>query len=775
MENELGSTSKKLQKTDWIKYIFVLFTRWYFLLAGLLIGFTIGYFKNRYSVDIYKVYSQIILKKGDDDNSISMNAAGGLRFKKNSDSKREMASLKSDKNIGSALQNLDFSVSYFETGNIRTSEVYPEKPFFVFYDTLSISVPYGVHFIISFTDDSYKVTSENKVWENRLSKSYIKFGEYVDLNNFKFTIKQNPSFRYNKENKYSFTFNSYTSLVAQYKNSIAIRWVDPNSSLIDVTINSICPLKDKDFLNSFYLSVIANNLKDKYESSTNAIRFLDLQAERLRDTLFYIDTKVDRLRLRNKRALRGTDAIFAELDSLEYNDANLEFENRYYDFIKSYVDSTKPQDVFAPNMIGLKNELLTGFMQEYIQMKFDSRLYKSTNNDENPLIQLQDRKAKRLEENIYENLTNLKTKNESERNQITKKISNLHQSIPELQIVSNEVKELLRFSKLYENLLSIIQQHRLGAELQIAQTTSDYDVVEPPRFSSMPILPDRSKNLTTWVVIGFLIPAIIIVVLAIIDPKISSKTDIVAILDFPIIGNIWHNSAVQKIVILDNPRSMISESFRGICAKLKYYLSPELKSHVLLVTSSLSGEGKSFSSVNLGSMYALSGNKTVIIGADLRKPSLHQYFYETKSEGLSNYLAGHKELEDVVKETSISNLYFIGAGDIPPNPFELLSSDRMRLLITQLKSQYDIIIIDTPPLLLVSDSLPLTELADVNLLLVRNNKSLKPSLIAVNDLYESNQIKNFTIVYNDLVPAKTAYGYDYGYGYGYGYDNKYYN
>lgn len=775
MENEMTNKGTKQQKADWFKYVFVIFSKWYFILAGLLIGFFVGYMINRYSVNVYKVTSQLIVKKGDDSNSMMLGVGGSLRIKQSTDSRREIASLRSDKVIGNTLRNLDFSISYYEIGNVRMTEVFPDKPFFVYYDTLSLLVPYNVLFQVSIYDGSFKVSSENKIWQNKLPDSFVPLGEYIGVGGFKFSIRANPSYTLNKENKIVFAFNSYNNLLANYKSSIAVRWIDPASTLVDISLTSTCPSKDKLFLETYYQSVISNNLRDKYESSANAIKFLDDQVEHLKDTLFYIDTKIDRLRLRNKRALKGTDAIFSELDSLEVLDAKLEFENRYYDFIKEYVDSTKPQDVFAPNMIGMNNELLTGFMKEYIQIKFDSRLYKSDKNISNPLIQLQDRKARRLEENIYENISNLKFKNDSERNKITRNISKLHESIPDLQLVSNEVKELLRFSRLYENLLTIMQQKRLESNLLIAGTTTDYEVIERPKFSTMPISPNRSSNLVTWIFICVLIPIVIIVVMALVDPNITSKADIIEILDFPIIGTVWHNSSVQKIVILDNPRSMISESFRGICAKLKYFLNPESESHVILITSSLSGEGKSFNSVNLASMYALSGQRTILIGADLRKPSLHQYFYETKTEGLSNYLAGQIDSKTIVKETSIDNLYFIGAGDIPPNPFELLSSHKMKELIDLLKLRFDKIIIDTPPLLLVSDSLPLTELSDVNLLLIRNNKTLKPSLLAVQELYESHQINKFTIIYNDLIPAKTAYGYDYGYGYGYGYDNKYYN
>jgi capsular exopolysaccharide synthesis family protein len=765
MQEETHTKTNKQQMPEWQKYALLLLSRWYFLLAGLIIGGAAGFIKNRYSVNIYQINAQLISKKGEDDNNLTVNQRGGLRVRNTRDTRRERASLISDRNMQSALSKLDFSVSYFIQGDIRTTELYPEKPFLVFYDSLADNLPYGVPFYVEIAGGNCRISTENLSLAGQISPASALLGDTVWIGQTAVRIQvRNEAM--NPKAKYYFSFNNKIAQAEAYKNRLLINWHDVSSALVDVSMQSVLPAKDLDFLSAYFSSMVANNLIEKYESASNAIKFLDAQAARLRDTLFFIDTKIDRLRLKNKKAVKGTDAIFAELDSLERIDAALAFENEYYDFIRKYVESTKPEDVFAPNIIGLGDELLNSFMQEYIKLKFDARLYKSDGNIQNPLIQQEDRKAKRLEENIFENISNLKFKNDNTRNDIAKRISRLHESIPGLQIVSNEVKELLRFSKLYENLLSIMQQKKLEAELSIAQTTPDYELIDSAKLNPLPVAPDRKKNLFTWLFIGLAIPAGIIAGLAYFDPRVRSRDDILAALDFPIVGTIWHNNSGSNLVAVAAPRSMITESFRSIRAKLKYYLPAESKCHVILVTSSISGEGKSFCSANLGSLYAMSGQRTLLIGADLRMPALGQYFPGSQTKGLSAYLSGQAGSEELVNETGISNYFFIHAGEVPPNPFELLSGPKMKELLAEMRDKFDKIIIDTPPLLLVSDSLPLAEMADVNLLLVREKRSHKSSLKSIAELQESSQIARFTIVYNDVKPSRTPYGYGYGYGYG---------
>lgn len=231
-----------------------------------------------------------------------------------------------------------------------------------------------------------------------------------------------------------------------------------------------------------------------------------------------------------------------------------------------------------------------------------------------------------------------------------------------------------------------------------------------------------------------------------------------------------------NLEVFTRPKSSISESFRALRSNLNYFLGGQDKG-VFLVTSSVSGEGKTFTSINLAAVFALSGKRTLIVGADMRKPRLYSDFGLHNDVGLSNYLASIAEFSAVVQRTKYDNLDLVSGGPVPPNPSELLLTRRMDDFLAEAKKQYDIIFIDSPPLALVTDAFLLAPKADHTLFIVRQDYSPKSLLRAIDDYYRAEKIKRISIVLNDITKSgpgygygyTSGYGYSYGYGYGYGY------
>ncbi|MAR21749.1 MAG: gliding motility protein, partial [Flavobacteriales bacterium] len=221
-----------------------------------------------------------------------------------------------------------------------------------------------------------------------------------------------------------------------------------------------------------------------------------------------------------------------------------------------------------------------------------------------------------------------------------------------------------------------------------------------------------------------------------------------------------------SLVVPNSTKSIITESFRSLRTNIQYIAADKTKK-IISVTSSIGGEGKTFVTMNLASIFALSNHKTVLIGGDLRKPKLHNSFKVDKNQGLSNYLINKSNLENIINKTNIKTLDVIASGPIPPNPAELLDSPKMNELLTILNEKYDYVIIDTPPIGLVTDGVILMQYADANLYIVRHNYSKIKSLSVVNNISKNKNISNLNIVINDYTQNE---GYGYGYGYGYGND-----
>ena len=245
-----------------------------------------------------------------------------------------------------------------------------------------------------------------------------------------------------------------------------------------------------------------------------------------------------------------------------------------------------------------------------------------------------------------------------------------------------------------------------------------------------------------------------------------------SITDIPILGIVGHSQIKSNLIVLDKPKSGISESFRSIRINLSY-IAPDKEKKVIAITSSISGEGKTFCSINLASIIALSGKKTLLMGADLRKPKIYDDFGLSNLKGISTYLAKKSTISEIINKTRIENLDIILSGAVPPNPADLLGSARMGELMDELKLKYDYIILDTPPIGLVADSFLLFKYSDVNIYIVRHNYTEARLLEKIDGFYDEGKIENLSIIINDLYAkdAKYGYGYEYGYGYysGYGY------
>lgn len=291
--------------------------------------------------------------------------------------------------------------------------------------------------------------------------------------------------------------------------------------------------------------------------------------------------------------------------------------------------------------------------------------------------------------------------------------------------------------------------------------------------------PKTGVNYILALLVGLGIPFIIVFIKTLLDNSIHTTDDIEKLTRIPIIGVIGKNTEVGNLAVFDKPKSAIAESFRGIRSSLQFiYKKQKIEGpKIVMLTSSISGEGKTFCAMNLATVFAMSGKRTVIVGLDLRKPKLFDDFKVDNITGAVNYLIGQKRLEEIVQKTHIDNLDIITSGPIPPNPAELIISETMNELINELKQIYDYIILDTPPVGLVSDALELTQFCDATLYITRQGVTKKGMLSVVNEKHKRSELHNISIILNDF-QNKSKYGYNYNYGYGYGnyseegYENK---
>jgi capsular exopolysaccharide synthesis family protein len=314
------------------------------------------------------------------------------------------------------------------------------------------------------------------------------------------------------------------------------------------------------------------------------------------------------------------------------------------------------------------------------------------------------------------------------------------------------------------------------ASISEAANTSDILLVNPPMRGGV-IYPVPMRNYTIAAIAGLAIPLAIFILFEIINNKVQSKEDIDKMSSIPFIGGVGHNATGNNLTVKQRPKSGVSESFRAMRSNLNYFTGNKTK-QVFMVSSSISGEGKTFTTINLATVFALSGKKTLIVGADMRRPKIFEDFNRGNDVGLSTFLSGISDFKQVIQDTEIENLFLISGGPVPPNPSELLLTDRFEVFIKMAIEQFDFVIIDTPPLALVTDAFVISKFVDHTVFVLRQNYSPKAFVRSIDEYYQSGKLKKMSILLNDIYKSGLGYGYGqgyayhYGYSYGYGYGSK---
>ncbi|MGM0613104.1 MAG: polysaccharide biosynthesis tyrosine autokinase, partial [Bacteroidota bacterium] len=327
-----------------------------------------------------------------------------------------------------------------------------------------------------------------------------------------------------------------------------------------------------------------------------------------------------------------------------------------------------------------------------------------------------------------------------------------------------------------DKIYTFLLQRRAETGIQKAGNVSDYKVINRSRSANV-VFPKPSMNYSIAFIIGIMLPLVIILIRDFFDNKIHTHDEIQKLTSVPVLGVINHSKLSSNTSVIFKPKSILAESFRALRTSLQFYMPGDDKK-VITVTSTLSGEGKTFISINLGSIMALSGRKTLIISGDLRKPRVFDDFNLSNETGLTSYLIGKQNKEDLVQFSGFENLYVVTSGPVPPHPSELLESQKMSDLLNEFKKDFDFIVIDTPPIGLVTDAIYLMNQSDAIIYAARQNYTPKNAINTLNDFVEKSKIKNVSVVLNDVELEKgkySGYGYgsQYGYGYGYGYSYAY--
>jgi len=771
------------ESIDIKKYLFKFLANWYWFALALSVALAIAYMVNRYSEPTYTISSSVIIGNEEAETG-TINALiselGMRRRMMRAEVVNEIAILKSYSMARKTIEELDFDITYVGVGRREIAEAkqYHNNPFTVIPDTgfvqrkgyrIDIRILSATHYLLEI-NDSYNIKKE------------LKFGEKFQHEDFSFKIVlTNPeTFTYNPatSNKYYFYFNDINSLAKQYRGKLNVEANDERGSVLTLRISGFVPEKIAAYLNKLSQVYIQSDLTEKNRQAQNTIEFIDEQLNIIVDSLNKTEKRLQEFRSNNQIFDLGQKGslLVQDLNQLQKRKMEIEINNRYYDYIQEYLSSKLDSEpIVNPTSLNISNTALEDLVREYNEKLSQLNRYSLYANEASTNISILKQELAMLRSGLKEQVRTGQNLNEINSKKLNQEIAAIEKEINRLPQSERSLVNIEREYKLNNELYTFLLEKRAEAGIAKASNVSSNKILDQavPQ-NAQQQTPKRSQNYMIALVLGLGIPGAVILALDFLNTKIEDKKDIERNTNIPILGTVGHNDTHSEIAVYIDPKSSIAESFRTVRTNLQYVLRDQ-NQKVIMITSTISGEGKTFAAVNLSAIMAMANKKVLLVGLDLRKPSLHKIYDIPNETGISTYLSNQSNYGQIIKETYIDNLFLAPSGPIPPNPAELIETDQMQSFIEEAKKQFDYIILDTPPLALVTDALLISRFASANLFMVRQKYSSKHIFEFLNKLEHEKKLNNMHILVNDLKIPKYygySYGYAYGYGYGYGYTSR---
>ncbi len=787
MENDINRNINQQQsgypeeeQIDIKQLLFKVLANWYWFAVSVFICLFVAYLVNRYTERIYSVTSSVIVR--DDDQTKAFVGAEqliqGLRLTKNTKSvQNEIGILQSYSLARQTVEELEeFRVTYVAVGRrgIKESEIYKGSPFRVIIDTAAANLKAYPIFISILNPNEYQLDIDDGMGVSRR----MRFGEPFTHESFNFTVLlRNPELYTDNMvgRKYYFTINDLNAVALAYRSKLAVSLNDKKGSILTMNISGFVAEQEADYLNKLMEVYIRRGLEEKNQIAANTVNFIDKQLFNMTDSLRRAEQSLQDFRTTNNvlDISREGNMLFERVRALQSDQSSIELKGRYYAYIKEYLDKRSDLNTLvAPSAMGVDDQQLTLLLTEINKAFIEREELRSTIMPGTPGLNQADLRIENLRAALYEKVLSLIESNRIAQQGLADKLGQIEAEMRKLPVNERLLIGFERNFGLLDKMYTYLQEKRAEAAIAQASNIPDNKVLDYALHQNAQLLkPKRSMNLLIAVMVGLAIPFLLIVLSDFLNDKIVDLKEISKRTKVPVIGTIGHNRYESEFVVLEKPKSTLTESFRGLRTNLQYLLrEPDKK--VISVSSTIVGEGKTFTAANLAAIMAVTGRKVLLIGLDLRKPRVHRLLGYTGTIGVSTYLIGHNTESEIVFPTQVDNLYLAPSGPIPPNPAELLGSQRMEDFITWAKSNFDYVVIDSPPVAIVSDAFLIARFTDANLFVMRFGYSSREVLSLLNDIYKHHEIRNLALVVNDFIPRR-GYGYSYGYTYSYGYSYGY--
>lgn len=769
--------------------------KWYLFAITVAIALILAFFVNRYATPKYEAESTLLIKTNNDMlNSMFVNTA--LLRTGNEDFQNAIGTIQSNSITKQVLKTMNMYVSYYQRLNFRYDDIYKDTPFEVILD-ITQPQPTNMNIKVKILDKktfelSYDAKSNISVYdyvEDQLVDEKtdvpsrdvkLKFGEWYNKDGMRFKLKLVED-KWDDKNvnvPYAFRINNLEAMSEAY-NSTKIDLINKESSIVTIKFKDDNPKIAIDFVNTLCQVYIDKTFEEKNYLNIATIDFVNNQIAVISDSLTSAEAKRESFKeLHNTLNLTNDGQyLYEKSNRLQEQKASEYAKRQYYNYLTNYINvATIDEGIASPAAAGVTDVVLNTLIEKLSDAIIEYKTMSAKRSDKNPKLKELKTVIETIRNQISESLESIKEASNIIVKELERQQNELQLAINKLPSTERNMINIERQFKFNDEIYSFLYQKRADAEIAKNAALPDHKIIDKATVSNK-VYPRTALNFLIAFLLGLLLPGLYIFIKHITKDTIDSKDDLQKVSSNPILGYIPRfPDGSNPLMVFNKPKSQITECYRTIRTNIKYILDSKESENkglgkTILVTSSMPNEGKSLTSVNIASVFSINKSKTLLLECDLRKPRYHKTFELDASKGITSYYVGKVGVEDIIQHTEFDNFDVVCVGQVPPNPSEIIDSEKMKNLIMELRKRYDYIILDTPPVNLIADAQTLAKQVDVVLYMVRLGRTsasiLSNSLIEMEQ--RSNVAVNFILNGVENVMQKYGYGKSYAYGGGYGY------
>ncbi len=750
----------KLRRT-----ILLMLRNWYYYILAIIL-FGVGayyYLENKFPV--YSAQAFVLIEE--EDNSPTQDILEGFSMRPGVQNlENQILVLSSFTTIRNAIEELPFEVDVYRKGLLSYSSYYPLSPLKI--ETGSRGKPTDIEFTFQFVgDDNFELSTSKK--SGLELDTIIPFGKEFVMEHGSFTIfpvlELDEIFMTGE--KIYFQFYDKDKLAENLSRALLVENATRDGSIVRVSIEGTNRSKGLVFLDKVTEVFIESNLEKKNLEAGRIIDFIESQLVDVQSDLVLTETRLQEFRSVNRimDVSAQTQQIIDQAVILENEKARLSLERNYYHYLDDYLaEEDNELTPVAPASMQIDDPNLTTLIAEYSGLQ--AEYFSSGVGERNPFQGQLDIRIRNIKQSIRETLSGIMMRNQMERDENDKQINELNERASQLPAKEQQLLGFEREFNLNNVMYTFLLERRAEAQIQKASNSPDHELVDRARLAGL-VSPIPTNVYAIALSLALILPTLILLLFSsVFQSVITCEEDVNLITKLPVIAQFPHSRLNYYTIVLTDPASTISEAFRSLRNRMDFF-TRDLKSPVIVVSSSIPSEGKTFAATNLASVYSLAGVKTLLVGFDLRRPTLSKGFSLNETSGITEYLIGKKKLEEIIYKTSYQNLDVIPSGPIPPNPGELSSSVKAKSMFSELREKYECIIVDSAPVGVVSDIYNVASIADAMLLVVRHGYTKKNALSTTLSEVDSYGINGMSILINDVKLSGNSYRYAYKYKYDY--------